>query len=1119
MEHDRNQGVTRSSRCGGKMPKRIRSCRALPNLEPLETRYAPATFNVNSTADLFAPPPGIVTLRSAVEAANLNPGGNTINLTIAGTYRITLVGAGEDNNATGDFDILPSGGDLTIINTSGGTVIVDGNQLDRVFDINSGNTDNPATKISVTFQGFTIENGIAFDPANPDGPTSSGGGIRDQGNASLTLNNMVITNNFATADGGGVAMENAPGSTPWTLTLKNTTISNNHAGDAGGGVETDGKGQVNINAGSVLTGNTTVNQGAAVWLDAIANAVDTVTVTNGGTGYASAPMVTFIGGGGSGATGIATIANGMVTTVTLTNSGTGYTSAPMVTFIGGGGSGAAATATVVANQSASLVVTGALVSNNAALNGPTGAIGNAGNGAVTIVSSTVANNFSGTTGGGFGDENNLGTLSVMNSLFLNNSALGNGGGIQEGGPTATISNTEIRGNSSGGSGGGLFVDGTTLTVLSSTFFDNTASGNGGGIELETTGTGMAGSTITNATITGNSALNSGGGHLGGGIDAPATFTGSLVLLNDTINANFATAGGGVFWAATGGSIFGVRSTIIAKNMASTGPDANNPAGTFTDNGGNLIGISGIGSGNTGFTAASTQTGTVANPLNPLLGVVQNNGGPTLGAPGNTGPLETASPLPGSPAIDKGVNGGAPANDERGFNRIVNTTVDVGADEFQPPATMTVLISPVNPGTVGQNVALQATVAGTAPGSNTPTGTVSFLDGGRTLATVPLASGIATLNTTTLTPGTHRITAVYNGLTVGDFSFSTSMSAPVSEFIRGGLFAIGGAPGRVQLRRDSDGTLVLDFAPYPAPYAGPVSVALGDINGDGFPDLVTSATVGNPDVRVFDGRALAQGTVSLLTQFFAYGLNFNVGANVAVGDISGNGFADLVTGATVGNPDVRVFNGEDIAMGSFNPTGSSLLAQFFPYALQFNVGANVAVGDVNGDGFADLVTGATVGNPDVRVYNGKDIANKVFHPNGSSLLAQFFAFGLNFNIGAFVAVADTNGDGFGDVIAGASAGNPQVKVYDGQAIAQGTFNPTTSLLNQFFAYDRPGANVGVSVGAADFEGTGMADILTGPTQGPANYRVVRGNATGTLPPAVNGIDAVAADITGGLLVGA
>ena len=92
-------------------PAAAHSRRSRLNVEMLEDRIAPAVFNVNSLADILNPPLGVVTLRSAIEATNATAGSNTINLTVAGTYAIKLAGAGEDNNATGDFDILPAGGD------------------------------------------------------------------------------------------------------------------------------------------------------------------------------------------------------------------------------------------------------------------------------------------------------------------------------------------------------------------------------------------------------------------------------------------------------------------------------------------------------------------------------------------------------------------------------------------------------------------------------------------------------------------------------------------------------------------------------------------------------------------------------------------------------------------------------------------------------------------------------------------------------------------------------------------------------------------------------------------------------------------------------------------------
>ncbi len=67
------------------------------------------TFNVNSTADILNPPAGTVTLRSAIQAANSTPGGNIINLTLPGTYKITIPGANTGTNASGAFAILSGG--------------------------------------------------------------------------------------------------------------------------------------------------------------------------------------------------------------------------------------------------------------------------------------------------------------------------------------------------------------------------------------------------------------------------------------------------------------------------------------------------------------------------------------------------------------------------------------------------------------------------------------------------------------------------------------------------------------------------------------------------------------------------------------------------------------------------------------------------------------------------------------------------------------------------------------------------------------------------------------------------------------------------------------------------
>ena len=96
-----------------------------------------------------------------------------------------------------------------------------------------------------------------------------------------------------------------------------------------------------------LGGYAGFNVSGTVYLDLTPGRVTFVAVTNGGTGYTSAPTVAFSGGAGSGAAATAIIDTaGVVRYVVMTNFGSGYTSAPTVSFSGGAGSGAAATATI-----------------------------------------------------------------------------------------------------------------------------------------------------------------------------------------------------------------------------------------------------------------------------------------------------------------------------------------------------------------------------------------------------------------------------------------------------------------------------------------------------------------------------------------------------------------------------------------------------------------------------------------------------------------------------------------------------------------------------------------------------------------------------------------------------
>jgi hypothetical protein len=280
-------------------------------------------------------------------------------------------------------------------------------------------------------------------------------------------------------------------------------------------------------------------------------------------------------------------------------------------------------------------------------------------GTLTLVDSIIRDNVAADDAG----VNSFGTLTVTHCIIADNAttADGFGGGISTGFGMATITNTLVTGNSAT-NGAGIVSFGTTL-LDSSTVSDNTATVPGpitfGGGLYVNTGT----TTVINSTISGNSTLDVGGGIIN---------FGTLNLTSTTVSDNSAGSvvlgGGGLYNLGNSPTL---RNTIIAANTAPRSPDV---GATVHSLGHNLIGD---GTGGSGY-LASDLVGTSANPIDPLLRPLQDNGGPT----------ETMALLPGSPAIGAGDPTDAPEWDQRGpgFPRVVNGLIDIGAFEVQPTVT-------------------------------------------------------------------------------------------------------------------------------------------------------------------------------------------------------------------------------------------------------------------------------------------------------------------------------------------------------------------------------------------------------------------------------------------------
>src|SRR5262245_62150720 len=102
--------------------------------------------------------------------------------------------------------------------------------------------------------------------------------------------------------------------------------------------------------------------------------------------------------------------------------------------------------------------------------------------------------------------------------------------------------------------------------------------------------------------------------------------------------------------------------------------------------------------------------------------------------------------------------------------------------------------------------------------------------------------------------------------------------------------------------------------------------------------------GGPQVNVYDENN------QLIAAFMAYDISFRGGVNVAVADVTGDGVKDIITGpGKGGGPDIRVFDGAAL------PNVVRPLSEFLAYDPAFTGGVNVAGGDINGDGFADIIT--------------------------------------------------------------------------------------------------------------------------------------------------------------------
>ena len=547
---------------------------------------------------------------------------------------------------------------------------------------------------------------------------------------------------------------------------------------------------------------------------------------------------------------------------------------------GSGGNGGAAQGGGIWAGSGDVTIDGSSVSFNAVNAGAGGDGGNGGAG-------TAGGGTTGGDGGAGGDGGDSqgggiflggGTLSLDQATISGNSAgtgtAGDGGNGGAGGDVTTNDGVGGAGGNGGSvQGGGIYTAaGAVVTITNSTIDNNLASnatnagdggdgGAGGGSANGGTG-GNGGSvqggglyftsgtlTITNSTISTNTAAGAGIGGLGAGTAADGTAGvaqggglfiagGTAVIHNSTIADNMSDDEGGGIRNAAGATITLV-STLISGNTSanSTEGDLSNAGTIAATSNRNLV------EDPDGHTLVNHVNGNLVG-TDPMLDVLADNGGPT----------RTHALLSGSVAIDAGFNVDSLAFDQRGtgFPRTLGARTDIGAFETE--------------------------------------------------GTTPFTIAAASI-------GGKQIVKVFDAATHALIKTITAFQNSAMKNVR---------------------------------------VTTGDVNGDGVPDIIVAAGAGRPArIKVYDGK-----TFNLIRSFLAFGGGFTGGVFVAAGDVDGDGDDDIIVGRGAGGrPRVRVFDFE-------NP--GTLLLNFNAYPVGFSGGVRVASGDVTLDGFDDIITGAGTG---------------------------------------------------------------------------------------------------------------------------------------------------------------
>ncbi|MCH2110925.1 MAG: CSLREA domain-containing protein, partial [Polyangiaceae bacterium] len=480
-------------------------------------------INVDTTDDELNSD-GDCSLREAIEAANTDSavdgcsagdGWDTVQVP-AGTYELSITGDDEDNNQTGDLDVLAP---LTIRGASAATTVIDAQQNDRVLDV---------LEVTLRARDIAFKNGLA-------GSSKPGGCLRNF-RGYLTLINSEVSLCESNGRGGGVYNEYG------ALHIYDSSIHDNSGIDGGGAYNYYGL--ATIQGGSVFQ-NSASRDGGGFESYVAASRISGVEFYFNEAGW--------VGGGVHQDYGVLLVEKNSV----IRENESTLSSGP---FVGGGGICTSYSATLIRdsvirdNQSFDSgggleadggvwVVSSTIEGNTAVLEGG----GVEGNG---IYQQTTFQSNTAESGGGFHG------AGILQESVLSENTSSTGGGVYATG--ALIYGSTISGNQADDAdGGGVYVkNGGGVCLFESSVEDNeaTSNGAGAGIYVESLDASLV---LRSSSVTGQSGVSSGGGLYNLGV---------ADIINSTFSGNSAESAGGVYNGAT----LSLLHSTVADNSASSG---------------------------------------------------------------------------------------------------------------------------------------------------------------------------------------------------------------------------------------------------------------------------------------------------------------------------------------------------------------------------------------------------------------------------------------------------------------------------------------------------------------------------------------------------------------------